>query len=83
MSGFYGATPQTSWTGYAEMGLNGSSNFSIKVGDDLVTWRQALYVDRATGNVAIGANAPLTRLDVDGPIRPVSYSKINLPQASN
>lgn len=74
---------QTSWTGYAEMGLNGSSNFSIKVSDDLGTWRQAMYVDRATGNVAIGANALLTRLDVDGPIRPASFSKINLPQASN
>ncbi|URQ74236.1 MAG: DUF2793 domain-containing protein [Candidatus Ochrobactrum gambitense] len=74
---------QTSWTGYAEMGLNGSSNFSIKVSDDLGIWRQAMYVDRATGNVAIGANAPMTRLDVDGPIRPASFSKINLPQASN
>ncbi|MDH7784876.1 hypothetical protein QBD01_000876 [Ochrobactrum sp. 19YEA23] len=74
---------QTSWTGYAEMGLNGSCNFSIKVSDDLGTWRQAMYVDRATGNVAIGANTPLTRLDVDGPIRPASYSKINLPQTSN
>ncbi|ERI13653.1 hypothetical protein O206_23840 [Ochrobactrum sp. EGD-AQ16] len=74
---------QTSWTGYAEMGLNGSSDFSIKVSDDLGLWRQAIYVDRATGNVAIGTNTPVTRLDVDGPIRPASYSKINLPQASN
>ncbi len=74
---------QTGWTGYAEMGLNGSSDFSIKVSDDLGQWRQAMYVDRATGNVAIGTNTPVTRLDVDGPIRPASYSKINLPQASN
>ncbi|KAB2698396.1 DUF2793 domain-containing protein [Ochrobactrum sp. Kaboul] len=74
---------QTSWTGYAEMGLNGSSDFSIKVSDDLGTWRQAMRVDRATGNVAIGANTPVTRLDVDGPIRPASYAKLNLPQASN
>lgn len=74
---------QTSWTGYAEMGLNGSSDFSIKVSDDLGLWRQAMYVDRATGNVAIGTNTPVTRLDVDGPTRPASYSKINLPQASN
>jgi len=74
---------QTSWTGYAEMGLNGSSDFSIKVGDDQGIWRQAMRVDRATGNVAIGANTPLTRLDVDGPIRPASYSKLTLPAASN
>lgn len=66
---------QTSWTGYAEMELNGSSNFSMALSH--------LCGPRATGNVAIGANAPLTRLDVDGPIRLESYPKINLPQASN
>ncbi|WHT42930.1 DUF2793 domain-containing protein [Ochrobactrum sp. SSR] len=74
---------QTSWTGYAEMGLNGSSDFSIKVSDDLGTWRQAMRVDRATGNVAIGSNTPVTRLDVDGPIRPASYSKLTMPIAAN
>ncbi len=74
---------QTSWTGYAEMGLNGSSDFSIKVSDDGGIWRQAMRVDRATGNVAIGANAPVTRLDVDGPIRPASYSKLTIPTAAN
>ncbi len=60
---------QTNWTGYAEMGLNGSNDFSVKVGDDGGNWREALRVDRATGNVAIGSNWPKTRLDVDGPIR--------------
>lgn len=65
------------------MGLNGSSDFSIKVSDDLGTWRQAMSVDRATGNVAIGSNAPVTRLDVDGPIRPASYSKLTMPIAAN
>lgn len=74
---------QTSWTGYSEMGLNGSSDFGIKVSDDLGTWRQAMRVDRATGRVSIVSNAPVTRLDVDGPIRPVSYSKLTMPIVAN
>ncbi|ENT06779.1 DUF2793 domain-containing protein [Brucella sp. 63/311] len=74
---------QTNWTGYAEMGLNGSNDFSVKVGDDGGNWREALRVDRATGNVAIGSNWPKTRLDVDGPIRPASYSVATLPSAAS
>ncbi|EFG37471.1 ribonuclease III [Brucella sp. NVSL 07-0026] len=74
---------QTNWTDYAEMGLNGSNDFSVKVGDDGGNWREALRVDRATGNVAIGSNWPKTRLDVDGPIRPASYSVATLPSAAS
>lgn len=74
---------QTNWTGYAEMGLNGSNDFSVKVGDDGGNWREALRVDRATGNVAIGSNWPKTRLDVDGPIRSASYSVATLPSAAS
>ncbi len=74
---------QSNWAGHAEMGLNGSNDFSVKVGDDNGNWREALRVDRATGNVAVGANWPQTRLDVDGPIRPASYSVTALPSAAN
>lgn len=74
---------QSSWTGHAEMGLNGANDFSIKVGDDAGNWREAVKVDRATGNVAVGAVWPQTRLQVDGPIRPASYTVATLPSAAS
>jgi len=64
------------------MGLSGDDNFSIKVGDDTGNWRIAVKVDRITGNVAVGAVTPTTRLHVDGPIRPASYTVFSLPSAS-
>ncbi|MBV2142603.1 DUF2793 domain-containing protein [Falsochrobactrum sp. TDYN1] len=73
---------QANWTGHAEMGLNGDNNFSIKVGDDSGNWREAVKVDHATGNVAVGSVWPQTRLHVDGPIRPASYSVAGLPSAA-
>lgn len=73
---------QSGWQGHAEMGLNGSNDFSIKVGDDAGEWHEAVRVDRATGNVAIGPHWPQARLDVDGPIRPASYTRLALPSAS-
>ncbi|OJY06405.1 MAG: ribonuclease III [Rhizobiales bacterium 63-22] len=73
---------QSGWTGHAEMGLNGGNDFSIKVGDDAGQWREALRVDRATGNVAIGGHWPTARLDVDGPVRPAAYARAALPSAA-
>lgn len=72
---------QSNWTGHAEMGLNGDKNFSIKVGDDAGAWREAIKVDGATGNVAVGSAWPQTKLDVDGPIRPASYTLATMPSA--
>lgn len=72
---------QSGWSGYAEMGLNGDNNFSVKVGDDGGNWREAFKVDRATGNVAVGSIWPQTRLHVDGPIRPASFTVATLPSA--
>lgn len=73
---------QSGWTGHAEMGLNGDNNFSIKVGDDVGNWREAVKVDRATGNIAVGSIWPETRLHVDGPIRPASFAMADLPSAA-
>lgn len=70
---------QTNWTGFAEMGLNGSNDFSVKVSSDTRQWREAIRVDHATGNVAVGSIWPQTRLDVDGPIRPAFYTVSMLP----
>lgn len=43
---------QTGWSGRAEFGLAGSDNFAVKVSDDGATWRTALSVAPATGEVA-------------------------------
>ncbi len=70
---------QTNWTGFAERGLNGSNDFSVKVSSDTGQWRGAIRIDHATGNVAVGSIWPQTRLDVDGPIRSASYTVSMLP----
>lgn len=74
---------QSNWSGFAEMGLAGENNFSIKIADDNGHWRQVLRTDRSTGNVAIGTIWPTTTLHVDGPIRPANYQLANLPSASS
>ena len=44
----------------------------------------ALFVDAGLNCVGIGTEAPMTKLDVDGPIRPKSYTVATLPSpASN
>ncbi|WP_170479845.1 DUF2793 domain-containing protein [Ruegeria arenilitoris] len=40
---------QSNWTGHAEMGLSGSTGFSVKVSADGDTWNEALRFDPATG----------------------------------
>ncbi|WP_374829918.1 DUF2793 domain-containing protein [Paenochrobactrum pullorum] len=73
---------QSNWTGHAEMGLAGSKDFSVKVGDDNGQWREAMRIDRTSGNVMIGAMFPSTRLHVDGPIRTGTTTVANLPSAT-
>lgn len=43
---------QSNWTGYAEMGLSGSTEFSIKVSPDGGNWSEALRIDATTGTVS-------------------------------
>lgn len=43
---------QSNWTGHAEMGLVGNSDFSIKVSPDGASWTEALRVDSASGMLA-------------------------------
>lgn len=45
---------QSGWTGHAEMGLAGTTDFSIKVSPDGTAWTEALRFDGATG-LASGA----------------------------
>ncbi len=51
---------QSNWTGHAEMGLSGSTGFSIKVSPDGGSWTDALRLDPATGIASGGAvqNSP-------------------------
>lgn len=74
---------QSNWSGHAEMGLAGSKDFSVKVGDDNGQWREAMRIDRTSGNIMIGAATPSTRLHIDGPVRTGSVTVATLPSASS
>jgi hypothetical protein len=43
---------QSKWSGCAEMGLNGSNNWSLKISPDGSTWQDALCFDAASGAVS-------------------------------
>lgn len=43
---------QSNWTGHAEMGLSGSTGFSIKVSPDGGSWTEALAFDPASGTAS-------------------------------
>lgn len=52
---------QSGWTGHAEMGLAGNTNWSIKVSADGGTWHQALTIDPAAETLS-AAPAGVTRM---------------------
>ncbi len=43
---------QSNWTGHAEMGLSGNTEFSIKVSPDGGSWTEALRFDAASGTAS-------------------------------
>ena len=45
---------QSDWEGHAEIGLTGSDDLTIKVSADGSTWRAALQIAAATGEVTLG-----------------------------
>lgn len=52
---------QSNWAGHAEMGLAGSTDFSIKVSGG-GSWPEALVVKSATARVGLGTSTPGARL---------------------
>lgn len=54
---------QSNWSGRAETGLAGDDNFHVKVSADGSAWKEAIVVDRATGEVAFPSGGP-TKLHV-------------------
>lgn len=53
---------QSNWSGHAEMGLAGTTDFSIKVSPDGSAWTSAMVLDAGTGQAGFGADVPLARL---------------------
>jgi len=43
---------QTNWSGRAEMGINGSDDFSIKVSNDGATFHQGILISQSSGEVS-------------------------------
>lgn len=68
---------------FCRNGLYGSNDFSVKVSSDSGQWQEAIKIDHATGNVAIGSVWPQTKLHVDDPIRPACYTAAALPSAGS
>ena len=62
---------QSDWTGHAEMGLTGGTDFAIKVSADGSSWSEALRIDGASGNLVLANNQALTWLDSNGVAQPV------------
>ncbi len=63
---------QSGWTGHAEMGLAGSTDFSVKVSANGAVWENAMLIDAATARAGFGADSPAARVHVrDGTGQPV------------
>jgi hypothetical protein len=43
---------QSNWAGHAEMGLNGSNHWSLKISPDGAAWQEAISIDPASGAVS-------------------------------
>lgn len=54
---------QSDWSGHAELGLAGDTNFRLKVSADGINWTEALIVDPASGHIS-GAAVQTTGTDV-------------------
>jgi hypothetical protein len=54
---------QSGFSGRAELGLTGDDDLTLKVSPDGTAFREALRVNRSTGNLGLGTAAPRTRLD--------------------
>lgn len=55
---------QTGFSGRAEFGLAGDDDFHIKVSPDGVAWKDAVFINKTTGQIGIGTAAPVKALDV-------------------
>ncbi|MEF3367401.1 DUF2793 domain-containing protein, partial [Methylocystis sp. 9N] len=49
---------QSNWSGRAETGLAGDDNFHVKVSADGASWKEAIVIDRSTGEVAFPSGGP-------------------------
>ncbi len=52
---------QSNWTGHAELGLAGNTDFSLKVSNG-GSWSEAMVVKSASGRIGLGTNSPAARL---------------------
>ena len=64
---------QSGASGRAEIGLTGDDDFHIKVSNDGSVWRDAISVDKDTGFVGIGTDAPATPFHVNAGLANVAF----------
>lgn len=72
---------QTDYTGSAEFGLSGSTDFSLKCSADGINYREALSVDTATATIRIGGTTRPAHLNINGglSIRQTNPSQSSTP----
>lgn len=73
---------QTNWSGHAEMGLNGSNDFSIKASADGSGWSEFLRLNTADKSVALGDFVSRSATRLSGPCAFAVYDKISTPSAA-
>jgi hypothetical protein len=55
---------QSNASGRAELGLVGDDDFHVKVSADGSAWHEAMVIERSTGRIGFGTNAPTSRVTV-------------------
>lgn len=55
---------QSGWTGHAEMGLAGSTDFTVKVSGNGSTWNTGLAIKAGTGRAGFGVTIPTARVTI-------------------
>jgi hypothetical protein len=55
---------QSANSGRAEVGLVGDDDFHVKVSGDGSAWHEAMVIDKDTGRIGLGTNAPTSRVTV-------------------
>ena len=72
---------QTAFSGRAEIGTTGDDSFHFKVSPDGSAWKDAIIIDKSSGDVGIGTASPTATLHVVGAVRTTPVTVGTLPAA--
>lgn len=70
---------QTNWSGHAEMGLNGSNDFSIKASADGASWAEYMLIHSSSKVIYLGDQVSRSKAQFAGPCGFAVYNKADIP----